>query len=225
MRVSQACRLQLKREFLLGLRQRNEWLHPLAFFVIVVSLFPVAVGPEARLLREMAPGVLWVSALFSMLLSLDSVFKDDHQNGCLAQMLLSPVHLTARVSCKLLVHWLLSGLPLVMLSPMLAVGLQLPGHSLGVLVISLTLGTLVLSLLGGMMVALTVGLRQGGVLLALLLLPLAVPVLIFGSQAVQAAALGLPASGALLMLAALLVLAATVTPLATVAALRIGVVE
>ena len=212
----------LRRDLTLALRTRSEIANPLIFFVIIVSLFPLAVSPEAGLLRTVAPGVIWVAALLSTMLSLDSIFRSDFEDGSLEQMLLSPHPLSVLVLGKIAAHWLVSGLPLILLSPLLGVLMFLPFEAMPALLATLALGTPVLSLVGAIGVALTVGLRRGGVLLSLLVLPLYIPVLIFASNAIATAAADLSIRGQLFFLAAMLALALTLAPLATAAALRIS---
>jgi heme exporter protein B len=182
----------------------------------------MGVTPDSETLRTLAPGVLWVAALLATLLSLDSMFRSDFEDGALEQLLVSPRPLLVLVLAKILAHWLVTGLPLIVAAPVLAVLLALPGEGMGTLLITLALGTPVLSLVGAIGVALTVGLRRGGALLSLLVLPLYIPILIFGANAVNAAATGLPVTGQLYMLGAFLLLALTLAPLATAAALRIS---
>ena len=191
------------------------------FFIIVVSLFPLGVGAEPNLLRTLAPGILWVSALLASMLSLGRLFAADHADGTLEQMLLSAEPLSVIVIGKVLAHWLVSGLPLVLLSPLLAIQFDLPGESIAVLAASLLLGTPVLSLIGAIGAALTLGLRGGGALISLLVLPLYIPVLIFGAGAVGAEASGIGASAHLLLLGGGLAAALVLTPWATSTALRI----
>ncbi|MBD8494250.1 heme exporter protein CcmB [Pseudomonas syringae] len=217
--------LLLRREMRLLARRPAELLNPLVFFAIVIALFPLAVGPEATLLQTLAPGLVWVAALLAVLLSLDGVFRSDFEDGSLEQWVLSPHPLALLVLAKVLAHWLFSGLALVLLAPLLALMLGLPGACLPVLMLSLLLGTPTLSLLGAVGAALTVGLKRGGLLLALLILPLYIPVLILGSGALQAALQGLPATGYLLWLGSLAALALTLTPLAIAQGLKISVAE
>jgi heme exporter protein B len=212
----------LRREVSLAMRQKGEVLTPLVFFVVIASLFPLGVGPESALLLRMAPGVLWVSALLAAMLSLQRLFATDYADGSLEQMALSPTPLGLLVAAKALSHFLLSGLPLVLMAPVLGLQFGLDGRALGILMLSLLLGTPTLSLIGSIGAALTLGVRGAGVLLSLLVLPLYIPVLIFGAGAVEADAAGLGASGHLSLLAALLVLSLFFTPLATTAALRIS---
>ena len=212
----------LRRDLQIAIRKRSELLNPILFFILVVSLFPLGIGPEPRLLGEIAPGVIWVAALLATLLSMERLFRSDFEDGALEHLLLSPHALSLLALAKVLAHWLVTGLPLILVSPLLGVLLHLPAEAIRVLPLTLLLGTPVLSLLGAVGVALTVGLRRGGVLLTLLVLPLYVPVLIFGTAAVAAAAAGLPVSGQLALLGAMLALALTLSPLATAAGLRIS---
>ena len=211
-----------RRDMTLAFRHRAEMANPLLFFVIVVTLFPMGITPEARILETIAPGVIWVAALLAAMLSLDTLFRSDFDDGALEQILLSPHPAAVLVLAKVLAHWLVTGLPLILVAPLLGVLLVLPGEAMWVLVATLALGTPVLSLVGAIGTALTVGLRRGGVLLSLLVLPLYIPVLIFGSNAVGTAAVGLPVVGQLYFLGALLVLSLTLAPLAIAAALRIS---
>ena len=212
----------LQREVSLALRQKGEVLTPLVFFVVIASLFPLGVGPESALLLRMAPGVLWVSALLAAMLSLQRLFATDYADGSLEQMLLSATPLPLLAAAKALSHFLLSGLPLVLMAPILGLQFGLDGRALGILMLSLLLGTPTLSLIGGIGAALTLGVRGAGVLLSLLVLPLYIPVLIFGAGAVEADAAGLGAGGHLSLLAALLVLSLFFAPFATTAALKIS---
>jgi len=212
----------VKRDLLLALRRKSEVLTSLFFFVIVVSLFPLGIGPEMALLRIIAPGVLWVAALLAAMLSLNRMFAADHADGTLEQMLLSPAPLGLLVTGKILAHWLVAGLPLVLIAPLLGLQYDLAPQALGVLVFSLLIGTPLLSLIGAIGAALTLGVRGGGVLLSLLTLPLYIPALIFGAGAVEADISGLGAGGHLSLLAALLALSVFFAPWATTAALRIS---
>jgi heme exporter protein B len=211
----------LRRDLLLAARRRGEVLTPLGFFTVVVSLFPLAIGPEPAQLRAIAPGVLWVAALLSALLSLDRLFAADQADGTLDLLRLSPQPLALGVAAKVLAHWLVAGLPLVLLAPLLALQFDLGVDTVGMLCLSLLLGTPVLSLLGALGAALTLGSRGGSVLLALLLLPLFVPVLVFGAGAVAAQAGGLDAAAHLQLLGALLAAGLVLAPPATAAALRL----
>lgn len=212
----------IRRDLLLAFRRRSDVLTTLFFFIIVVTLFPLGVGPEAELLRTMAPGILWVAALLASMLALGRLFALDYADGTLEQMLLSPEPLTVIVLGKLIAHWLVSGLPLVLLAPLLAVQFDLPGESVSVLFFSLLIGTPVLSLVGSIGAALTLGVRGGGVLVSLLVLPLYIPVLIFGAGAVGAEASGLGGTAHLLLLGGVLAGAAALAPWATAASLRIS---
>ncbi|MGN2386681.1 MULTISPECIES: heme exporter protein CcmB [Pseudomonas syringae group] len=213
------------REARLLARRPAELANPLVFFALVIALFPLAIGPDTQLLQALSPGLLWVAALLAVLLSLDGLFRGDFEDGSLEQWVLSPHPLTLLVLGKVLAHWVFSGLALVLLSPVLALMLGLPVQCMPVLMLSLLLGTPVLSLLGAVGAALTVGLKRGGVLLALLILPLYIPVLILGSAALQAALQGMSATGYLLWLGSLTVLAITLTPFAIAAGLKISVGE
>ena len=210
------------RDLLLAMRRRTEVLTALFFFVIVTSLFPLGIGPELVLLRKIAPGVLWVGALLATMLGLQRMFAADHADGTLEQMVLSPTPLVLLVAGKNVAHWLVSGLPLVVLAPLLGIQFDLDAESLGILMLGLLLGTPVLSLVGSIGAALTRGVRGGGALLSLLVLPLYIPTLIFGAGAVQAHASGQGATGHLSLLGALLVLALFFAPWVTTAALRIA---
>lgn len=215
-------RAVLRRELGLAIRQKGEVLTPIVFFVVVASLFPLGVGPESNLLLRMAPGVLWVSALLATMLSLPRMFATDYLDGSLEQQVLSPTPLALLVSAKALAHFLMSGLPLVLVAPVLGLQFGLDSDSLQILMLSLLLGTPTLSLIGSIGAALTLGVRGAGVLLSLLILPLYIPVLIFGAGAVEARAAGFGIQGHFSLLAALLVLSAFFAPLATAAALRIS---
>lgn len=223
--MSHVFTLLVAREARLLFRRPAELINPLVFFAIVIALFPLAVGPETQLLQTLSPGLVWVAALLSVLLSLDGLFRSDFEDGSLEQWVLSPHPLALLVLAKVLAHWAFSGLALVLLAPLLALMLGLPGNCLPVLLISLLLGTPILSLLGAVGAALTVGLKRGGLLLALLILPLYIPVLILGSGALQAALQGMPATGYLLWLGSLTALAVTLTPFAIAAGLKISVGE
>ncbi|RZI42043.1 heme exporter protein CcmB [Herbaspirillum sp. HC18] len=212
----------VRRDLLLAFRRRSDVLTTLFFFIIVASLFPLGVGPEPQLLRTMAPGILWVAALLASMLALGRLFALDYADGTLEQMVLSAEPLPVIVIGKVIAHWLVSGFPLVLLAPVLAVQFDLPASSVGVLFVSLLLGTPVLSLIGSIGAALTLGVRGGGVLVSLLVLPLYVPVLIFGAGAVGAEASGVGATAHLLLLGGALAGAAALTPWATAAGLRIA---
>ena len=217
-----AARALLARDFRLLWRRRGDALNPVLFALLVTSLFPFALGPQPDVLARIAPGVIWVALLLAGLLSLDTLFRGDLEDGSLEQLMLAPHPLALLVACKILVHWTSTALPLILVTPLLAALLYLPAEELPVLLASLALGTPLLSLIGAVVVALTVGMRRSGMLLALLALPLYVPVLIFGAGSVMAAAQGHSFDGALLLLGAGLVLALVLAPLAAAAALRIA---
>lgn len=212
----------VRRDLRLAMRRKSDMLTTLFFFVIVVSLFPLGIGPEMGTLRTIAPGLLWVAALLATMLSLGRLFEQDYLDGTLEQIALSPAPLGVLVTGKVIAHWLLSGLPLTLLTPVLALQFDLSLPSIAVLALSLAIGTPVLSLIGAIGAALTLGLRGGGVLVSLLILPLYIPVLIFGAGAVEAQASGLTADAHLSLLGALLALATFFAPWATTAALRIA---
>jgi heme exporter protein B len=213
----------LRRDLLVALHRRAEMANPLLFFLMVCTLFPLGLGPEPARLAALAPGVIWVVALLACLLASDSLFRADFDDGSLEQMLLSPASLYLLALAKSGAHWLITGLPLALLAPVLALLLQLPAAALPALVASLLLGTAVLSLIGAIGAALTVGLRRGGLLLSLIVQPLYIPVQIFGASAVQAAADGFAWRGQLAVLGALLALAIPLVPLAVAASLRVSV--
>ena len=210
------------RDLRVVLRRRADAVAALLFFVVVVSLFPLGVGPEPALLRTLAPGVVWVAALLASMLSLARLFADDHHDGTLEQLLLAATPLPLLVLAKMAAHWLTSGLLLALISPLLAVQFDLSARATAVLAASLLLGTPLLSLVGGIGAALTVGVRGGGVLLSLLVLPLVVPVLIFGAGAVSASEAGLGTGAHFSLLGVMLALALFLAPLAASAALRIS---
>ena len=210
------------RDLTLAWKGRVDVLSTLFFFLIVVSLFPLGIGPETNLLRLIAPGVVWVAALLASMLSLGRLFANDYQDGTLEQLLLTPQPLYLVVLGKVLALWLVSGVPLALLAPVLGIQFGLSGNTLFVLVVSLLLGTPVLALIGSIGAALTLGLRGGGLLLSILVLPLYIPVLIFGSGAVDASIIGSGEQGSLSLLGALLVLSLVFAPWATSAALRIS---
>jgi len=214
--------LVVRRDLVLAMRRRADVLTTLIFFVMVVSLFPLGVGPELNMLRKMAPGVLWVAALLSSMLSLGRLFSADYLDGTLEQMMLAPQSLSMLVLGKMTAHWMVSGLPLVLLAPVLGLQFDMSVQAIGVLMIGLMLGTPILSMLGAIGAALTLRLRGGGVLLSLLVLPLCIPVLIFGTGAVEAVSSGLSIASHLSLLGALLVLALVFTPWVTAQALRIS---
>ena len=212
----------IRRDLTIAIRRSHDVLTPLVFFAIVVALFPLGVGPEPNTLRTIGPGVIWVAALLATMLSLGRLFASDYADGTLEQLLVTPHPLTLLVAAKTVVHWLLSGLPLVLLSPILAIQLQMPWDTIAILVISLLLGTPTLSLLGSIGAALTLGLRGGGVLVSLLVLPLYTPVLIFGAGSVAATATGLDPEAQLSLLGAFLVVALAFAPWAAAAGLRVS---
>ena len=212
----------IRRDLLLAFRRRADVLTTLFFFVIVVSLFPLGVGPEMETLRLIAPGVVWVAALLASMLSLQRLFAADYQDGTLEQMLLSPQPLAIIVLGKITAHWIVSGLPLALMAPLLGLQFDLPPAALGILFVALLLGTPILSLIGAVGAALTLGLRGGGVLLSLLVLPLYIPALIFGAGAVEAHIAGVSPEGHLSLLAALLIVSGLATPWVTALALRIS---
>lgn len=209
------------RECRLGLRRVGELLQPVTFFLMVTTLFPLALSPEPSLMRDIAPGVVWVGALLSSLLSLEGLFRADLDDGTLEQLVLAGHPLAALVAAKMLAHWLLAGLPLVLAAPLAASSLAVPATALPVLMAGLALGTGVIVFVGAVGAALTLAGRRGSVLLSLLVLPLVMPVLIFGARATDEAVRGDSAAGGLWLLLAMLVLAVTLAPLAVAAAVRI----
>ena len=213
----------IHRDLLLVMRRKSEVLTALFFFVVVTSLFPLGIGADAALLRKIAPGVLWVAALLSTLLGLQRMFAADYMDGALEQLILTPQSLVLLVAGKIAAHWLVSGLPLVLLAPIIGIQFNLDASSLYVLMGSLLLGTPVLSLLGSIGAALTLGVRGGSVLLSLLILPLYIPVLIFGAGAVYANSVGLDSSGHFSLLGALLILALAFVPWVCASALKIAI--
>ncbi len=218
-----ALRAIICRDLLLVMRRKSEVLTALFFFVVVTSLFPLGIGADAALLRKIAPGVLWVAALLSTLLGLQRMFAADYQDGSLEQLALSPQPMVLLVAGKITAHWLVCGLPLVLLAPLIGIQFDLDPSSLYVLMGTLMLGTPVLSLLGSIGAALTLGVRGGSVLLSLLILPLYIPVLIFGAGAVYANSVGLDISGYFSLLGALLILALAFVPWVSSAAVKIAI--
>ncbi len=212
----------IKRELQIAMRKQAEILNPLWFFLIVITLFPLVIGPDSALLSRIAPGVAWVAALLSALLSFERLFRDDYIDGSLEQLMLTSQPLVLTALAKVLAHWLLTGLPLILLSPIAALLLSLEIPIWWALVLTLLLGTPVLSCLGAIGVALTVGLRKGGVLLSLLVVPLFIPVLIFSASVLDAAGLNLPYNGQLAILGAILAGVMTLSPFAIATALRIS---
>ena len=222
MSIASAFFALLRRDLVIAFRRRSEMVNPLLFFVLVTSLFPLGVGSQPKLLALMAPGVVWVAALLAALLSLDTIFRSDFEDGTLEQLLLSAQPVSVLVIAKVLAHWLITGLPLLLMAPLLGTFLGLPSQAIGTLVLSLLFGTPALSLIGAIGVALTVGLRKGGVILSLLVLPLYVPILIFGAGAVGNAAMGIDATAQMYIMAAFLIFSLTLSPIATAAALRVS---
>ncbi|AIN49409.1 TPA: heme exporter protein CcmB [Pasteurella multocida] len=212
----------IKRELYIAMRKQAEILNPLWFFLIVITLFPLVIGPEPKLLSRIASGITWVAALLSALLSFERLFRDDFVDGSLEQLMLTAQPLALTALAKVIAHWLLTGFPLILLSPIAALLLSLEIQIWWALVLTLFIGTPVLSCLGAIGVALTVGLRKGGVLLSLLVVPLFIPVLIFSASVLEAASLSLPYSGQLAILGAILAGSVTLSPFAIAAALRIS---
>lgn len=213
----------LTRELRLLARQKADWLNPVLFFIIVLSLFPLGVGPEPNLLRIIAPGVIWIAALLSVLLAAERLFKDDYRNGVVEQLVASRQPLLSFVLAKLLANWLSTGLPLVLLSPLVALLLNVDMPSFIAMLLTLLLGTPLLSLLSVLGAALTVSADKGGILLALLILPLYIPLLIFASAAMEAASMALPYHGQLAVMLAMLLFALALVPVAVTSALKINV--
>ena len=214
--------LVIRRDLVLAMRRRADVLTTLIFFVMVVSLFPLGVGPEMDMLRKMAPGVVWVAALLSSMLSLGRMFSADYLDGTLEQMMLVPQSLSMLVLGKIVAHWIVSGLPLVLMAPVLGLQFDMSNEGLWILIAGLMLGTPVLSMIGAVGAALTLGLRGGGVLVSLLVLPLCIPVLIFGTGAVEAVTSGMNVASNVSFLGALFLLALVFTPWVTAQALRIS---
>ena len=212
----------IQRELTIAFRRPAEILNPLWFFLIVITLFPLLMGPNPELLGKIASGIAWVAALLSALLSFERLFRDDYLDGSLEQLMLLPVGLPQVALAKVIAHWLLTGLPLILLSPIAAILLSLETHVWGALVFTLLLGTPILSCLGAIGVALTVGLRKGGTLLSLLILPLFLPVLIFAAAVLEAATLNMNYSGQLAIIGAILAITLTFSPFAIAGALRIS---
>ncbi|MDP9066682.1 MAG: heme exporter protein CcmB [Pseudomonadota bacterium] len=221
-RARRAFALMVAREFRLSFRRLDQFVQPMVFFLIVTALFPLGLSVQLALLREMAPAVLWVAALLASLLSLDALFRSDADDGTLEQMLLAGQDLLLIVAAKTIAHWLLSGAALVLLSPLIGTALAVPAAALPTMMLSLGLGTVTLSWLGAIGAGLTVGLKRGSVLLSLIVLPLAMPLLIFGAGATDRAISGTDPAGALYLLAALCMLTCTLGPFAATAALRIS---
>ena len=220
--LTSAFGLLLKRDLTLAYRRRAELVNPLLFFVLVTAMFPLGIGNDPVLIEKVGPGVVWVAALLSALLSLDAMFRSDYEDGSLEQFMLSAHPVSILVLAKVLAHWMVTGLPLFIAAPLLAMMLNIPGEAIPTLMLTLVLGTPVLSLIGSVGVALTVGLRRGGVLLSLLVLPLFVPVLIFATDAVHTASVGIPTTAQISILSAMLVGSLVLAPPATAASLRIS---
>jgi heme exporter protein B len=212
----------IRRDLLLAFRRPGEWLQPLAFFLIVTLLFPLALDPALERLRLLAPAALWVALLLASMLALDFLFREDAQDGTLEQFALSGQPFAALLLAKTATHWMLTGLPLAIVAPFAAVALGAPPASIGLMLGSLLLGSISLSLIGAIGAGLTLGVRRGGALLSLLVLPLAIPTLVFGARATQQAMVGESIAGPMYLLAALVVLGLTLAPLAAAAAVRIS---
>ena len=217
-----AARLVITRDLMLAFRRPEQLLHPLAFFVLVTALFPLSVSPERSILRVLAPGVLWVTALLAALLALDFLFRDDAQDGTLEQYALSGQSLTWLLLGKTAAHWLLTGVPLSVMAPLMGYTLGVPGSASVGIMLTVALGSLALSFIGSIGAALTLGARRGGVLLAILILPLAAPIVIFGSKATELAIRGEAYVAPMELLGAIVVLSFTLAPLAAAAAVRIS---
>lgn len=220
--LTAAFKTTVTKELRLVFRHWGQAANPLVFFIIVTTLFPLGISPEPSLLRDISAGVIWVAALLSSLLALNALFRSDMEDGSMEQLVLSPQPLSLIVLAKTAAHWLVSGLPLVLLAPLVAASLKVPAEAIGTLVLALLLGTPTLSLIGAVGAALTVGLKRSSALLALLVLPLFVPVLIIGSHATDMAIVGVDPGRALNWLAAMMMLALSLTPFATAAAIRIS---
>ena len=212
----------LRRDLLLAVRRRRELANPLVFFIMIVSLFPLGVSPDKVLLSQIAPGVIWVTALLAMLMSMDTMFRSDYEDGSLEQLLLLPGPKIFLIGAKITAHWLSIGLPIVILAPVMALLLYFPAHAMISLVITLLISTPILSLLGAIGVALTLSLRSGGILSSLLILPFYIPVLIFSTMAISGAAENLPVSGYYALLGAFLIVSILLVPFAVVAALKVS---
>ena len=213
----------LKRDLLVAFKRKNDIVNPFMFFIIVCSLFPIGISPDPERLGEIAAGVLWISALLASLLAMDSLFRNDFEDGSLEQLLISPHPLYFLVLAKNIAHWLISGLPVVIISPVVAYMLRLPGDSYGTLFVTLLIGTPVLSLVGSIGVALTVGLGSRGLILAVITLPMSVPVLIAGTLTIQETLNGASLVGYMAILGAMFIGSLTLAPLASATALRISV--
>lgn len=220
--MAQGFKAMLRRDLVVAFRQRSDLVNPLFFFIMVIALFPLGIGPEPSTLQKIAPGVIWIAALLSTLLSVDSLFRQDFDDGSLELALLSPQPLFVLVLGKIVAHWLVTALPLILVSPVLGIMLYMDADTIQATLCSLLLGTPVLSMISAIGAALTVGLRKGGVLVAIIALPLYVPVLIFGTGAVEAASMGMAFGGQLAILGAFLILALAFAPFAIAAGLRIS---
>jgi heme exporter protein B len=220
--LSQAFIYLLRRDLTLAFRNRSEFANPMLFFVLVITLFPLAIGAVPELLARIAPGIIWVAALLAAMLSLDSIFRSDFDDGSLDQLLMSAHPMPLLVLAKVCAHWLVTGFPLLIISPLLAEMLGMAQQAQGILFLTILIGTPVLSLVGSIGVALTVGLPKGGIILSVLVLPLYVPVLIFAASAIEGAAVGLDVSAQINMLLAFMFLALSLSPVAAAAALRIS---
>jgi len=212
----------IKRDLVIGFRHPSDIINPAVFFVLVISLFPLGISPSPEVLRAIAPGVIWVAALLSTLLSMETIFRSDHEDGSLEQMAVAMQPFMLMITGKIVGHWLVSGLPLVLLSPILAMMLALDEPGIRAMLISLLIGTPILSLFGAIGAGLTVGLRKGGVLIAILILPLYVPVLILGTSLIQTGIQGGDYTAHVLWLLALLAMTAGISPIATAAGVRIS---
>ena len=220
--LTQAFVFLLRRDLTLVFRNRGELANPLLFFILVITLFPLAIGAVPELLSRIAPGIIWVAALLAAMLSLDGIFRSDFEDGSLEQLLLSAHPMAVLVLAKVCAHWLVTGLPLLVIAPVLAEMLGMVEEAQSTLLLTILIATPVLSLIGSIGVALTIGLRKGGIILSLLVLPLYVPVLIFAASAIESASMGLDVSAQINMLLAFLFLAASLSPWATAAALKMS---
>lgn len=220
--LARACLILLKREYILAYRYPALIINPVLFFILVVLLFPMALNTGSVILHTIAPAVIWIAVLLAILLVFVRLFEADFDDGSLEQLILSPQPLPCLLLAKILAHWCVAALPLIMVAPCLGLAMGLSGQEIGVLLLSLLLGTPIISLVGAIATALTIGLQQGGLLLALLLLPLYIPLLIFGVSSVSMAAMGMGVSGQLAVLAAMLILALLSAPFATASVLRFG---
>ncbi|MDT3705500.1 MAG: heme exporter protein CcmB [Thiobacillus sp.] len=213
----------IRRDILLAARRRGDWLTAQFFFVMVVSLFPLGIGPEPSMLRSIGPGVVWVAALLATLLSLGRLYAEDHRDGTLEQLMLTPYPHALLGLGKAIAHWIINGIPLLLIAPVLGIQFNLPADALAILVLSLAIGTPILSLLGSIGAALTLGLRGGGALVTLLILPLYVPALIFGAGAVEGAMSGTGSEAHLSLLGAFLLMSLLIAPWVSALALRVSV--